>query len=103
MPTEHCKRNLSNSFDPDDGHHGMKVLQPGVGDGVGHHVPPGSLHEQPVDTGPLLHWLGHLLLGLLGHLAGEAHLVQGQLVLPGGALHDRREEGLRVEEAREPD
>ena len=52
------------------------------------------------------------------HLAGEAHLVEGQLVLPGRALvggtcgevrhgvhylHDGRQEGLRVEEARQPD
>ena len=47
---------------------------------------------------------GDLLPGqLLGHLADQAHLVQRQLVLPGRALHDGRQEGLRVEEAREPD
>ena len=46
---------------------------------------------------------GHLLLVLLGHLAHQAHLVKRQLVLPGGALHDGRQEGLRVEEAGQPD
>ena len=38
-----------------------------------------------------------------GDLADETHLVQRQLVLPRRALHDRREERLRVEEAGKPD
>ena len=61
-----------------------------------------DLHKQSVNAGALFDWLCHLLLCLLGDLTGEAHLVQRQLVLPGRALHDRREEGLRVEEARQP-
>ena len=40
---------------------------------------------------------------LLGHFTDEAHLVQWQLVLPGGALHDGSQEGLGIEEARQPD
>ena len=47
--------------------------------------------------------LTYLLLILLGDVADQAHLVQRQLVLPGRALHDGRQEGLRVEEARQPD
>ena len=45
---------------------------------------------------------GDLLLGLLGDLAHEGHLVERQLVLPRRALHDGREEGLRVEEPGQP-
>ena len=44
-----------------------------------------------------------LLVVFLGDLADQAHPVQGQLVLPGRALHHRRQEGLGVEEARDPD
>ena len=56
-----------------------------------------------MNIGPVPGWGGDLLPGqLLGHLADEAHLVQRQLVLPGRALHDGRQEGLGVEEAREP-
>ena len=61
-----------------------------------------DLHKQSVNAGALFDWLCHLLLCLLGDLTGEAHLVQRQLVLPGRALHDCRQEGLGVEEAREP-
>ena len=60
------------------------------------------LHEEAVYVGALSVFLLDLPAVPLGHLAGEAHLVQRQLVLPGRALHDRCEEGLRVEEARQP-
>ncbi len=39
----------------------------------------------------------------VGDLGDETHLVQRQLILPCRALHDRRQEGLRVEEAGKPD
>ena len=62
------------------------------------------LHVQAVNIGPVPWSGGDLLSGqLLQNLAHQAHLVQGQLVLPGRALHDGRQEGLRVEEARQPD
>ena len=55
-------------------------------------------------VGPLPGTAGEFLLVVfLGDLADQTHPVQGQLVLPGRALHHRREEGLRVEEARDPD
>ena len=41
--------------------------------------------------------------GDVGHVRDEAHLVQGQLLLPRRALHYLREEALRVEEAWQPD
>ena len=44
-----------------------------------------------------------LFVVFLCDLADQTHPVQWQLVLPGRALHHRREEGLRVEEARYPD
>ena len=56
-----------------------------------------------MDKCPLPGRHGDLLSNLLGDLAHEAHLVQGQLVLPRRALHDRGQEGLRVEEAGQPD
>ena len=55
-----------------------------------------------MDKCPLPGRHGDLLSNLLGDLAHEAHLVQGQLVLPRRALHDRCEEALGVEEARQP-
>ena len=39
----------------------------------------------------------------VGDLGDETHLVQRQFILPCRALHDRRQEGLRVEEAGKPD
>ena len=60
------------------------------------------LHEEAVYEGALPLVMLDLPAVPLGDLAGEAHLVQRQLVLPGRALHDRRQEGLRVEEARQP-
>ena len=40
---------------------------------------------------------------VVSDFTNQTHLVQGQLRLPGRGLHDGRQEGLRVEEAREPD
>ena len=56
-----------------------------------------------MDIGSFPGSLTYLLLVLLGDVADQAHLVQRQLVLPRRALHDGREEGLGVEEARQPD
>ena len=56
-----------------------------------------------MDVGSFPGSLTDLLLVLLGDVTDQAHLVQRQLVLPGRALLDRRQEGLRVEEARQPD
>ena len=47
---------------------------------------------------PLSHVLLDLSRLLLGHLTGETHFVQRQLILPGSALHDGCQEGLRIEE-----
>ena len=60
------------------------------------------LHEKAVGVGALQLVGLHLPRLLLGHLAGQAHLVQGQLVLPGRALHDCCQEGLGVEESGQP-
>ena len=46
------------------------------------------LHEQAMNVGPLPHVLLDLSRLLLGDLTREAHLVQGELILPGRALHD---------------
>ena len=51
---------------------------------------------------PLLGWHCHLLPDLLCDLTHEAHLVQGQLVLSRRALHNRCQEALGIEEARQP-
>ena len=62
------------------------------------------LHEEAVYVGTLPRPGGELVPEhLLGDVADEAHLVEGQLVLPGGALHDGGQEGLRIEEAGQPD
>ena len=45
----------------------------------------------------------HVLARLLGHVALQHHAVQRPLVLAGHLLHDGRQEGLRVEEAGQPD
>lgn len=63
---------------------------------------PATFHEEPVDVGALPGRRGHVLAVLLGHLHGQAHLVQRPLVLPGHGLHDGREERLGVEEAGQP-
>lgn len=63
---------------------------------------PLTFHEEPVHVGALAGRGGHVLPVLLGHLHGQTHPVQRPLVLPGHGLHDGREEGLRVEEARQP-
>ena len=55
-------------------------------------------------VGPLFWAGGEFFAGhLLSDLAHQAHLVKGQLVLPGSALHDGSQERLRVEEAGQPD
>ena len=53
--------------------------------------------------GTLSGWAAKVLLVLLGHVALQAHLVQGPLVLACHGLHDGGEEGLGVEEAGQPD
>ncbi len=65
-------------------------------------ISPCPLHEEAMYVGPLPGRSSHFLLVLLGDLADQGHLVERQLVLPGGALHDGRQEGLRVEEAAQP-
>ena len=63
-----------------------------------------DLHKQSINVDSFLGRVGHLLPAEhAGHVRHEAHLVQGQLLPPGGGLHDGRQEGLRVEEPREPD
>ena len=62
------------------------------------------LHVETVDVDPLLWRVGEgIPAGDVGHVGDEAHLVQGQLLLPGRALHYRRQEALRVEESGQPD
>ena len=86
-----------------DRHQWIQFLQFGLRDAAQVDIPPSSLHVETVDVSSLPGGLTYLLLVLLGHVADQAHLVQRELVLPGRALHDGRQEGLRVEEAREPD
>ena len=74
---------------------------PDIFKGLDVHLP-GPLHEEAVDVGALPGRRGDLLLVLLGDLAHQRHLVQRQLVLPRRALHDGRQERLRVEEPRQP-
>ena len=88
--------------DEDDRDGRRELLQPGLLDESRLRVPPGPLHEQAVDVGPLPRGAGEVLPVLLGHVALEAHLVQRPLVLAGHGLHDGREEGLWVEEPRQP-
>ena len=65
---------------------------------------PNYLHEESVNVSPFFRKRSHFFSAhLLGDLAHQAHLVKGQLVLPGSALHDGGQEGLRVEEAGQPD
>ena len=62
------------------------------------------LHVQTMDVDALLGRVGEgVPAGDVGHVRDEAHLVQGQLLLPRRALHYRRQEALRVEESRQPD
>ena len=62
------------------------------------------LHKESVDVSSLL-WGCSKLISChgIGDLTYETHLVQRQFVLPCSALHDCRQEGLWVEEARKPD
>ena len=48
-------------------------------------------------------WHCNFLSNLLCHLTHQTHLIQRKLISPRGALHDRREKRLGVEEAGEPD
>ena len=45
----------------------------------------------------------HFLLHLLCNFTGQRHSIEGKFVLPSSALHDGRQEGLGIEEARQPD
>ena len=85
-----------------DRHQWIQLLQFGLRDAAQVNVPPSSLHVETMDVGSFPGSLAYLLLVLLGDVADQAHLVQRELVLPGRALHDRRQEGLGVEEARQP-
>mmetsp|Transcript_7934 Transcript_7934/g.26924 ORF Transcript_7934/g.26924 Transcript_7934/m.26924 type:complete len:222 (-) Transcript_7934:9-674(-) len=67
-----------------------------------HRVPARALHEEPVHVGAVPRGAFDLVRCALGHLGHDGELVQGPLVLARRHLHDRREEGLRVEEARDP-
>ena len=86
-----------------DWHQRVQFLQFGLCDAAQVDIPASSLHVETMDVSSLPWGLTYFLLVLLGNVAGEAHLVQRQLVLPGRALHDGRQEGLGVEEARQPD
>ena len=86
-----------------DRHQWIQFLQLGLCDASQVDIPSCSLHVETMDVGSFPGSLTYLLLVLLGDVADQAHLVQRQLVLPGRALHDGRQEGLRVEEARQPD
>ena len=86
-----------------DWHQRIQFLQLGLCNAAQVDIPASSLHVETMDVSSLPGGLTYLLLVLLGHVAHQAHLVQRQLVLPRRALHDGREEGLGVEEAREPD
>ena len=93
---------LSDRLDVHDRHAGVELFQVALSDGTRRNVPSRPLHEEAVCVRSLGLVGLHLSSLLLGHLAREAHLVQRQLVLPRGALHDRRQERLGVEEAWEP-
>ena len=85
-----------------DRHQWIQFLQLRLCDASQVDIPASSLHVETMDVSSLPWGLTYFLLVLLGNVADEAHLVQRQLVLPGRALHDGRQEGLGVEEAREP-
>lgn len=80
----------------------VAYLELGVGNTAELCVPPSALHEQAVDVSALPWRRSELLLLLLGHVALQAHLVQGPLVLACCALHDGCQERLRVEEPGQP-
>ena len=85
------------------GHQGIQFFELGLCDAAQVDIPASSLHVETMDVSSFPGGLTYLLLVLLGDVADQAHLVQRQLVLPGRALHDGRQEGLGIEEARQPD
>ena len=93
---------LSDRLDVHDRHAGVELFQVALSDGTRRNVPSRPLHEEAVCVRSLGLVGLHLASLLLGHLAREAHLVQRQLVLPRGALHDGRQERLGVEKAWQP-
>ena len=86
-----------------DWHQRIQFLQLGLCNAAQVDIPASSLHVETMDVSSFPGGLTYLLLVLLGDVADQAHLVQRQLVLSGRTLHDRRQEGLWVEEAGQPD
>ena len=65
-------------------------------------VPASAFHEEAMHVGPFPRGTPELLPVLLRHITLQGHLVQGPLIPAGRGLHDGRQEGLGVEEARQP-
>ena len=96
----------------------MQVFQLRLSDGSSIEVPPGPLgkksylvkknlmylHKESMDVSSLLRGCCRNVISCheVGDLAYETHLVQRKLILPCSALHDCRQEGLWIEEARKP-
>ena len=89
-------------LDEDHRHRGRQFLQASLVDHTGLQIPARALHEQPVHIGSLSRRTSHVLLVLLSDVTLQRHLVERPLVLARHLLHDGGEEGLRVEEARQP-
>eukprot|EP00964_Phaeocystis_antarctica_P117143 scaffold80980_cov54-Phaeocystis_antarctica.AAC.1 len=88
-----------------DLHHGqlgVELLHVGLLERAGGGVPARALDDEAVDVRALARGGLDLLGPALGHLDGEADLVERPLVLARGHLQHGGEEGLRVEEARDP-
>ena len=90
-------------LDEDDRHGRCQLFEAGLCDHTGLRVPARTLHEEAVHVGAFTRWAAHVVLVLLGDITLQAHLVEWPLVLTGHLLHDGGEEGLRVEEASQPD
>ena len=90
-------------LDKDDRHGRCQLLQPCLLNSPALDVPPCALHEQAANIGTFPWWGTEVLAVLLSDVTLEAHPVQRPLILTSHGLHDSREEGLRVEEASQPD
>jgi len=67
-------------LDEDDRHQRRQFLEPRLGQHARLHVPARALQVQAVHVGALARRLAHLVLGLLRHVALQAHLVERPLV-----------------------
>ena len=72
-------------------------------DQAGLRVPAGSLHKEAMDVCSLSRGAAEVFPVLLGDVTLQAHAIQRPLILASHGLHDGCQEGLRVEEAGQPD